>query len=602
MTLRTHYKLFLSYSLLVAAVVVILTIGVDATVRRPLLDQAAIELLREVALGREIYDADTLSTADASARRLSGITGHRVTIIAPDGTVLGDSDVAPVHLPALENHGNRPEVRAAIDSGTGTAVRRSTSVGTELLYAAGTTRRGAVIRFAVGIETIDDVVAAVRRQVLQVGALALLMAALFSLAFSFLITRPLRRMRHIAATMSAGDLTARTRTRRGDELGELGAALDTLAAELQHRLAQLEMEREEMGALIDAMAEGVLALAPDGSVRRVNPAAMKMFDLPGDAVGLPPEAVSRSSGFLELVRRVLDGAAVEPTTLRHQRTQLLATAQPLPRGGAVLVFLDMTEVRRLEGVRREFVANASHELKTPLTAIRGYSETLLDAGIPAELRQRFTSAIHSNAQRLQGILDDLLDLSQIESGGWPLHPEAVHLADAVRDAWQQFADAAGAKDVSFRTDIHADCEFVDADPRALRQVFTNLFSNALRYTPPGGRIEVRAAPAGTSTGGVGDDGSVGGGDGVGGGARIEVSDTGSGIAAQHLDRIFERFYRADPARSRAEGGTGLGLAIVRHLIERHGGSIEAASELGRGTTIRFTLPTQAAEPATESAS
>jgi two-component system, OmpR family, phosphate regulon sensor histidine kinase PhoR len=617
MVLRTHHKLFLSYSLLVAAVVIILTIGVDRTVRRPLLDQAAVELLRELALGRDIYEGDTQASADASARRLAGITGHRVTIIAADGTVLGDSDVAPVHLPALENHGQRVEVRAALDRGAGTAVRRSTSVGAELLYAAVATRRGTVIRFAVGIETIDDVVAAVRTQVLQVGAMALLLAALFSLGFSMLITRPLRRMRRIAATMSEGDLTARIRARRRDELGELSRALDTLAEQLQHRIAQLEAEREEMGALIDAMAEGVLALGPDGTIRRTNPAARAMFDLPQAAAGLAPEAVSRSSIFLDVVGCVLDGTPVAATDVTHQRRQLLATAQPLPRGGAVLVFLDISEVRRLEGVRRDFVANASHELKTPLTAIRGYSETLLDDDIPDELRRRFTASIHTNAQRLQGILDDLMDLSQIESGAWPLHPEPLHLAETALDAWQQFADAAAEKGVSFSTDIAADCSMIAADSQALRQVFTNLFSNALRYTDAGGRIEVRARPDTgfpTRRGADGDRDVVSNegdvvsnegdvvnneGDVVSSvrGVRIEVRDTGSGIASPHLGRIFERFYRADPARSRAEGGTGLGLAIVRHLVERHGGSIGAESELGRGTTIHFTLPAPVVEPA-----
>jgi two-component system, OmpR family, phosphate regulon sensor histidine kinase PhoR len=574
MPLRTHHKLFVSYSLLVAAVVVILTIGVDATLRAPLTERAAQDLLRELALGREIYDAEPHADADAVARRLSAATGLRVTIIARDGTVLGDSDVPPMHLPALDNHGDRPEVRAALADGSGTAIRRSTSVGFDLLYAAVMTRRGDVIRFAEDIRTIDEAIAAVRRQVLLVGAVALLLAALFSLAFSFVITRPLRRMRSVAASITAGDLDARIRPRRSDELGELGTALDMLAEELQHRLGQLEAEREEMGALIDAMAEGVLALGPDGTVRRANPAARAMFELPPDTAGLTPGTVARGEAFLEMVRTVLAGSPVAPTELRHERSQLLATAQPLPRGGAVLVFLDMTEVRRLEGVRRDFVANASHELKTPLTAIRGYSETLLDDGVPAELRRRFTESIHQNAERLQNIMEDLLDLTQIESGGWTMDPEPASVRDAAHEAWQQFADAAAEKGVAFTTEIEAGADDIVVDRRALRQVFTNLFSNALRYTAAGGRITVRAS----------------GGRGVL--SHIEVADTGSGIAPQHIGRIFERFYRADPARSRAEGGTGLGLAIVRHLVERHGGSIEAESRVGHGTTIRFSLPAQ----------
>jgi two-component system, OmpR family, phosphate regulon sensor histidine kinase PhoR len=576
--MRTHHRLFLSYSLLVAAVVVILIVGVDATLRRPLLERAGAELLRELALGREIYDAAVDEEPDMLARRLSRTTGHRVTIIAPDGVVLGDSDVPARLLGELENHAAREEVRAALETGSGTAIRRSSSVGFDFLYAATRTGRGDVLRFAEGTETIDSAVAAVRRQVLVVGAAALLLAALFSLGFSFAITRRLRRMRRVAATITAGDLTARIRPRQQDELGELGMALDSLAEELQHRLGQLEAERQEMAALIDAMAEGVLALGPDGAVRRANPAARAMFDLPAETVGLAPEEVARGESFREIVHAALAGTAVPPTELRHERRQLLATAQPLPRGGAVLVFLDMSEVRRLEGVRRDFVANASHELKTPLTAIRGYSETLLDDGVPDELRRRFMASIHANAERLQNILDDLLDLTQIESGGWTMEPQPLVVADVVADAWQQFADDAARKGVELAIELAGGSDDVVADRRALRQVFTNLFSNALRHTPAGGLITVHAAPA------------------EAGWTRLAVRDTGSGIAPQHLDRIFERFYRADPARSRAEGGTGLGLAIVRHIVERHGGSVEAESRVGAGTTIRFTLPARVAVP------
>jgi two-component system, OmpR family, phosphate regulon sensor histidine kinase PhoR len=569
--LRTHHKLFLSYSLLVAAVVAILTAGVDATLRRPLLDDAAAELSREIALGREVYDGSPALGPDPLARHLARVTGHRVSIIAADGTVLGDSGVEPERVSELENHGGRPEVAAALATGTGTAVRFSTSVDADLLYAAALTERGEVVRFAVGVEQIDAAVIRVRRRVLQVGGFALLLAAAFSFSFSFAVTRPLRRMRAIAAAMAAGDLGGRVRPSGSDELADLGGALDALADELQRRLGQLEAERGEMTALIDSMAEGVLAVAADGGLRRANPAARRIFGLGSEVAGVPPEAVARRKPFLDLVRRALGGEAVAATELTHDGRHLLATAQPLAAGGAVLVFLDTSEVRRLEGVRRDFVANASHELKTPLTAIRGYSETLLDDP-PAELRRQFAETIRTNAVRLQSILDDLLDLAKIEAGGWPLAAEPVSVAAAAAEAWQPFADAARERSVAFGVEVAAGGERVLADPGAFRQILTNLFSNAVRYTPAGGRIDLVASPP------------------SGGWLRVEVRDTGSGIPTPHLDRIFERFYRADPARSRAEGGTGLGLAIVRHLVERHGGRVEALSEPGRGTTIRFTLP------------
>jgi signal transduction histidine kinase len=267
----------------------------------------------------------------------------------------------------------------------------------------------------------------------------------------------------------------------------------------------------------------------------------------------------------------------------------------------VLVFLDVSELRRLEEIRRDFVANASHELKTPLTVLRGYSETLLDPELPPDLARKFIGVVKANADRLQRIIDELLDLSRIEAGGWRVQPERVNIAELARSAWDVgIASGAGASltseaasvnrpEVGFVTEIAPGHAELLADPAAMLQVLTNLFSNAVRYTPAGGRVTFRTRAitpreqlAFASGGRLSRDRSW---------TVIEVSDTGVGIARPHLARIFERFYRADPSRAREAGGTGLGLAIVKHLIEAHGGAIEAESEVGRGTTIRFFLPT-----------
>lgn len=572
MRFRAHHKLFLSYAFLVAGVVVALILGVDAALREPLLEQAGDELERELALGRELYAQNAGAEPDSLARYLGRVTGHRVSIIAPNGDLLADSRLDAGELAEAESHLDRPEVIAAFAEGTGRAVRLSTTTDAEILFAATLTSDGIVLRFGVGINEIETAVARARRQIIQAGILALLVAAAFSFAFSIWFTRPLRRLRDIAASMGGEAIGARLRGSREDELGELGSALQGLAEELQQRLAQLEGEREEMNALIDSMAEGVLAIGPDGALRRANPAARVMFDLGREVGGIPPEAIARRKPFLELVSRVLDGTSVPPTELTHDEKYLVATAQPLPRGGAVLVFLDTSELRRLEGVRRDFVANASHELKTPLTVIRGHAETLLDEELPPALRTQFGDSLRANVDRLQSILDDLLDLSRIESGGWKLTPESLDLRETIEESWRSFASAASERRVAFGITLGEGVEEIQADPEALHQIFTNLFSNALRYTPAGGRIDVVATSLHED------------------GVQIEVRDTGSGIPAPHLSRIFERFYRVDPARSRSEGGTGLGLSIVRHLIERHGGRVEAQSEVGRGTTIRFSLP------------
>jgi signal transduction histidine kinase len=238
------------------------------------------------------------------------------------------------------------------------------------------------------------------------------------------------------------------------------------------------------------------------------------------------------------------------------------------------VLHDLTEVRRLEAVRRDFVANVSHELKTPLTSIAGYADTLTDSTIDPDTRQRFLATIINNARRMQRLVDDLLDLSRIESGRWIPRPQRIDVSLAIHDAWAPFRDRAEGREVELAVDVSADAGRVWADPEALRQILANLVDNALRYVPAGGKIRCSSV---RSNGGV----------------TLSVADNGSGIASNHLPRVFERFYRVDPARSRDEGGTGLGLAIVRHLVEAHGGSVHAESELQVGTMVRCWFPDDA---------
>jgi two-component system, OmpR family, phosphate regulon sensor histidine kinase PhoR len=593
--LRAAQQLFLTYLALIALVIVTLSIAAGSVLRRHLIATAAADLQRELALGREIYEQTPQLPPDSVADVLGALSGRRVTIVAADGRVLGDSRVATEDLPQVANHLDRPEIQQALLHRLGSDQRISATIGTEHVYLAELTDRGDVMRFALPTRELDVAIRRVQTTIFLVGGAALLLAAIFSFGFSMLVTRPLRVIAGVAREMSGGTLERRVRLKRSDELGDLADALNALAGELQRRLAQLEGERAEMQALIDSMAEAVLAFDSDGRVTRANPAAARIFALPPRPQGLAPEAVARRPDFLRLVQRAVRGESIQPTELAYDGLHLLATAHPLPGGGAVVVFLDVSELRRLEGVRRDFVANASHELKTPLTAIRGYSETLLDEDLPLQLRQQFANAVKSNADRLQRIVDDLLDLSRLESGGWRVDPQRVDLEEVASEVWSAVGQSAGPKQVEFATDIAEDCHYALVDPGGLRQILANLFSNAHRYTPPGGRVVLRTRCVVT-----GPDATSGRPPGAGihrdehpdgfPMVSVEVIDTGGGIASHHLPRIFERFYRVDPARSRAEGGTGLGLAIVKHLVEAHGGEVEAESELGRGTTIRFTLP------------
>jgi PAS domain S-box-containing protein len=319
------------------------------------------------------------------------------------------------------------------------------------------------------------------------------------------------------------------------------------------------------------MVEGVIAADERGHIVTANPAARRLLGYaPTEA--LPGLAeLFRVKAAREVVDAVLQGQAVQDRQLEMDGRVFLMNARPLPTGGAVLVLHDLTEVRRLEAVRRDFVANVSHELKTPLTSISGYAETLLGDPMDAATTHQFLGTILSNARRMQRLVDDLLDLSRIESGRWQPSRSEVDVAAVARESWAALAGRGDAARVEMALDIPPDAATVDADLDALRQVLTNLMDNSLRYTPEGGRITCVSRR-------------------VDGGVAVSIRDNGAGITRDHLPRIFERFYRADPSRSREEGGTGLGLAIVKHLVEAHGGRVHAESERGGGTTVTCVFP------------
>lgn len=437
--------------------------------------------------------------------------------------------------------------------------------------------RGALLTVP-GLTRARAVEAAVAAVVVA-GTAVTVVAALAGVLLSRMIARPLRRMRPVVAGFTELRQMPISSSRFA-EIHDLARGLDHASAELRDRRARDRRERSELTGLLDSISEGILQVDGEGRVARVNPAGRTLLGLPEDAVGRPVAAVLRSEVLRRAVERAGGGAATAVEEVVVDGRRLLVSAAPQPSGGAVATLVDLTDLRRLEEVRRDFVANASHELKTPLTSIRGYTETLLTGEPPAEERRQFLTVVARNAERLQRIIDDLLDLSRLDSGRWEPRPEAVGVADLARAAWLPFSDRAAEREVDFVLESEDEHSAI-ADRRALEHVFTNLYDNALRYTPRGGRIRVTSRR--TSQLQDSDRDSVHW-------LVIEVADTGAGIPRDSIPRIFERFYRVDPARSRAEGGTGLGLAIVKHMLEAMGGGIEADSALGRGTTIRFWLP------------
>jgi two-component system phosphate regulon sensor histidine kinase PhoR len=427
------------------------------------------------------------------------------------------------------------------------------------------------------------------RSLLLWGALTAGVGWLVAWILAGVLTEPLERLRQRALHPDEPGPPGPAESPFAEVHGTLWA-VDQLRKDYGDRLADAARERQELETLVDAVSEGILHVAPDGRLMKTNPAATAMLGLPRAAAGQPLGTVIRNAALRQALTRAMAEHRLEPYEISLDERRLLVTADPLATGGVAVTLTDLTDLRRLEEVRRDFVANASHELKTPLTSIRGYAETLLHSDLPASDAREFLEIIGRNAERLQHIVDDLLDLSRLESGRWQPELQEADIAEIARSVWDgHYSATAAERGIVFA--VEGVGPLANADPHALEQVFGNLFNNALRHTDDGGHITVRVTHRDRLTGPQQPRGRAGG-DGAASGpwVLIEVKDDGAGIPHDALSRIFERFYRVDPARSRAEGGTGLGLSIVKHLVESMDGVVWAESALGRGTTIAFVLP------------
>jgi signal transduction histidine kinase len=575
--MRLATRFFLSASGLVAATVLGVTLAADQILRSRLENETAAGLEREARLVGSQLSADSLAWP-AAASSLGALIGRRVTLIDPGGRVRGDTEFPADALPGLENHAARPEVRAATEAGVGRAERLSASTNERQLYVA--VRGGppgiAVVRVSATLAAVDAQVGAVQRATALVGLLAIVVAALLAWIGGHHYARPMIELTAAAQAM-AQERSPDFPDSRIPEIAQHTRALRAMHGELETRFTALRREREETAALVEAMSDGVIASDERGSIRSLNTAARRLLRLDAHAPAPPLPELFHDKAAREVVETIRAGREVEQRELRLADRDVVVTGRPLPGGGALIVLRDISRLRRLETVRRDFVANVSHELKTPLTAIAGYAETLVAEAAPGSHQAKFAGTILTHARRMQRLVEDLLDLSRIESGGWAPRPVALEVAAAARDAWLPFEPRAEAAGVAFEHQAAPGADRLVADAEALRQVLTNLFDNALRHMPRGGRLTLSAAPSSDP-------------DGV----TLAIADTGTGIPAEHLPRIFERFYRVDPSRSREEGGTGLGLAIVKHLVEAHSGRVTAESTLTRGTTIHLTFPSQPA--------
>jgi two-component system, OmpR family, phosphate regulon sensor histidine kinase PhoR len=593
--LQSGLAIRLTFILLAMTAIGMAVMGLYVTraLETPLMEYLTASMVREARLIHDamlpyVVQGTPVGAVQELAQKYSAMLGPeaRVTVIAGDGTVLGDSGRELSEVRGMAKQADWPEVRAALAGGIGNHLRRSQHRQKETLYVAipladATQVRG-VLRVAVPLTAISAAAISVHRTVALGVLLAFAVVLALGLFLSRRVTRPVTEMQSIARRIAAGDFAQRVPISGTDEIAALGRTLNLMAESLSEKIQDLEGERAKVAAILDSMVEGVIAIDQRGRIVLMNHAARGIFDLDRQPVeGRPLLEIVRHKAILDLVA---GGKSLEMEGARRREIELgppvdrildvHASAMALaPSGqGTLLVLHDVTELRRLERVRTEFVANVSHELRTPLTSIRGYLETLLDGALeePANAR-RFLEIAHTHAERLSRLVDDLLQLSDIETGKLVLKPAPLRLHEVAADVMAFFEKQAAQKRLSLLNKVPLDLR-VQADWDRLTQILVNLVDNAVKYTPEAGEITLGAAR------------------GANGFVHVWVADTGIGIPSIDLPRITERFYRVDKARSRELGGTGLGLAIVKHLVQAHGGELWLESELGKGTTVNFSLP------------
>ena len=587
MKLGIRGKLFLVSLLLITLSMAVANAFLASELDAALSQQATEELLVRLSLiERDVSSAslspDDVESWDALADVLGARARGRVTLIRADGKVIGDTELDAAALQKVESHAHRPEVMQALASGRGTAVRFSDSVKRRMLYVAlpfgrDPAQRG-VARLSEPLTEVDETVAAFRRMVVLASVIALGVAVLMATFAAQLMSRSVRQLTATARRMADGDLSVRTRAAGSDEIAELGRALDQLAGGLLQAVAELRGERDLLSKVLDRMQEGVLLVDGEGRVALANPALREMLLLQNDIAGKLLLEVARNADLkllLDAAREATQplSSELELGTLKPRRVLVHASAlsDSDDPGSLLVVFVDVTDLRRLETLRRDFVANVSHELRTPIAAIRSSAETVLRAlGEQTGPAVEFVQIIERQSERLQRLVEDLLDLSRIESREFRFELHPVRVGEPLGHALSLLRERASQRRVQLVSEVSTEL-LARADARALEQVLTNLLDNAVKYGREGGRVVVRAQEEGNEL-------------------LIRVQDDGPGIEARHLPRLFERFYRVDAGRSRDLGGTGLGLSIVKHLVEGMGGQVDVQSAPGKGTTFEVTLP------------
>ncbi len=584
---RLLWQLFPSYLLITLIALAAVSGFASRTLRQFFLDRAAEDLQSRARLIEPLAER-FLSPLDAQGmdrmcKSAGEASGTRITVVLRSGKVVGDSREAPERM---DNHGTRPEILQAAQKGAGRSIRTSATLDKEMMYVAIPIRRTdtivAFVRASLPITDINARIRAIQLRVLVVGLAVAILAAGISLLVSRRITRPVEEMRQAAERFAEGALKHRLPLPDTEELAGLADTLNRMAGQLDNRIQTVVRQRSELETVLASMSEAVVAVDVEERVISMNRAAVAIFgEEAAEKKDRPIQEAIRNSDLQRFVAETLAGRrqlerditfydGAERTLWARSTPLLDADNRPI---GILVVMNDVTELRRLENLRKDFVANVSHEIKTPLTAIKGFVETLRHGALedPEEAR-RFLSIINRHVERLSAIVEDLLKLSRIEreEEADRIHFITAGIEPIVQSAVAFCRERAEAKQIRLETACESQVR-APVDASLIEQAVVNLLDNAVKYTGENGlvRIEVASEPEG---------------------AVIRVQDNGIGIAKEHQERLFERFYRVDKARSRKLGGTGLGLSIVKHIVQAHGGSVTVKSALGKGATFEITLP------------
>jgi two-component system phosphate regulon sensor histidine kinase PhoR len=588
MRVNFRFKLMLSY-----IAVILVSFGVIAFFLDRQLEKRSVHQIESALISQAYIIEDRVASEKKNGIDEKGLSGLikkmgvkaecRVTVIDRAGIVLADSEESGESLSRMDNHIGRPEVRTALQGNVGVNTRRSPTLGIYMLYVAVPMAAGrdifGVVRLALPLESVQNTLWSVRRTIL----LGLLIAvALAVISGSFIASHAIKsidRMIHVSRKFSEGDFGRRILQAPPDEIGELANTLNKMAQNIEDKIKEIRVQNQSLEAIFNSMVEGVLVVDRASRIISVNRTITKIFGVDKDAVvgKLFLEAI-RNNGMAALLNAVLEkgaGVSAELELVYPVRGIFQVNGTPIfdndNVSGCLAVIHDITQIRRLETVRRDFVANVSHELKTPLTSIKGFVETLRDGAIEDKENSRtFLDIIQDHADRLDKLVNDLLVLSRLESEEIFLDRTTFNIKKQVDEVLMGFQSLLKKRGISVKNEL-SDSLSVDADKDRMVQVVTNLMDNAIKFNKTDGYVKIYGFDDGT-------------------GIRIVFEDSGCGIPVKDMPRIFERFYRVDKARSREMGGTGLGLSIVKHIIELHGGEVGVESIEGAGSKFWFTLP------------